>query len=77
MNRWQYQGVNEDTAMRSHDDLPFSEKISPAACLGRRTLRPLCLCCGGADGIRAAYRDKVRRGKTKPRKNDFRDDYWK
>lgn len=33
-----------------------SSKVSPTACLGGRTLRALCPCCGGCDGIRAARR---------------------
>lgn len=33
-------------------------KISLAACLGRRVLRPACRCCGGADGVRRAFSRK-------------------
>ena len=36
------------------ETLPLSGKVSPAACLGRRVLRPLCPCCGGSCGIRRA-----------------------
>lgn len=38
------------------EHLELRGKISPAACLGTRTLRPLCCCCGGSNGIRAALR---------------------
>ncbi len=38
------------------DDLETRGKVSPAACLGVRTPRPLCSCCGGSVGIRRALR---------------------
>ena len=47
--------------------LPTRGKISPAACLGYRVLRPGCSCCGGALGIRRAWR---RARNSKPRRKD-------
>lgn len=38
------------------DVLELRGKVSPAACLGVRTPRPLCPCCGGSNGIRRAKR---------------------
>lgn len=38
------------------DDLEMRGKVSPTACLGVRTPRPLCYCCGGSVGIRRARR---------------------
>jgi hypothetical protein len=39
-----------------YDNLPKFGKVSPTACLGGRTVRPLCGCCGGSDGVRRAKR---------------------
>ena len=39
-----------------YEEKPFNGKISPTACLGGRTPRPLCYCCGGAVGVRRAKR---------------------
>ena len=48
--------------------LPQWEKINPAAALhGKRTCRPYCRCCGGASGIRAAFR-KAKKAKLKGKK---------
>lgn len=48
------------TIMRSYilhgEELPFTDKVSPASCLGYRVLRPLCSCCGGSQGVRRAWR---------------------
>lgn len=38
------------------EDLPSREKISTAACLGKRVCRPDCPCCGGSAGIRRGFR---------------------
>ena len=38
------------------EDEPFFGKISPTVCLGRRVVRPTCCCCGGAIGVRRAWR---------------------
>lgn len=49
--------------MSPHDDedaLPMLGNVSPAACLGGRTSRPLCHCCGCKGGYR------VRRADRKP-----------
>ena len=40
----------------SFDDLVLMEKISIAYCLGFRTSRPRCRCCGGSLGVRRALR---------------------
>lgn len=37
-------------------ELPLTGKISTAACLGDRTTRPNCCCCGGSKGVRRAWR---------------------
>jgi hypothetical protein len=38
------------------EDMPLTGKVSIAACLGFRVLRPACSCCGGSMGIRRAWR---------------------
>ena len=54
---------------------PFTGKVSPTACLGGRTVRPLCSCCGGSDGIRRAWRKFNRHGErlTKGKKERNKD----
>lgn len=37
-------------------ELPFTNKINTSACLGNRTSRPNCHCCGGSSGIRRGWR---------------------
>lgn len=45
------------------ETLPLTGKISLAACLGYRVLRPTCSCCGGSMGIRRAWRKLDMRNK--------------
>jgi hypothetical protein len=53
------------------DEMPRLAKVGPHTALGEghRIARPLCPCCGGANGIRAATRkksnEKARRGKAR------------
>jgi hypothetical protein len=51
------------------EDLPFFCKVSPTACLGGRTPRALCSCCGGSVGIRRALN---RPNNSKPKRKDKR-----
>lgn len=60
--------MNKDQE-QDYDDDPHREKISPAACLGERTCRPFCSCCGGSKGVRAAYRKPKN---SKPKRKNYR-----
>lgn len=42
--------------MEMVEESPRRGKMSPASCLGKRVLRPYCRCCGGDQGVRAAFR---------------------
>lgn len=37
---------------------PLIGKVSPVTCLGGRTPRATCPCCGGSDGVRRAKRKR-------------------
>lgn len=52
--------------MRMHrlfgDEFPRTGKISTTACLGGRTPRAECHCCGGSLGVRRGHRKTYRHG---------------
>ena len=50
------------------EQLPAIEKLSPAYQSGKRICRPQCRCCGGAEGIRKAFR-RVDNSKPKYKKH--------
>ena len=66
--------------MNQIEDAPVREKVSPAACLGGRTCRPFCTCCGGNEGVRAAFRrpdnSKDRRKNHRKNQVSIRQPLW-